>query len=966
MTSFLRILYFLIFFQLSGNLQSQEMQWAKSTRETKPWSRWWWHGSALTKEGITAEMEAYKKAGLGGLEITPIYGVYGTEKQFVNYLSPEWLDLLKYTFQEAERLDLGIDMATGTGWPFGGPWVSSSDACKNLEHKTFIVKGGERLKEKVIFIQQPFVRAVGNQIYQVQDTAKAAKEPLMQNKDEIKISQLVEPIANNKNLQLLALDQVKFEKALPLETLIAYSGKQVLDLTNKVTSDGTLNWVAPQGNWKLYAVFSGWHGKMVERAGPGGEGNVIDHFSAKALDNYLNYFDVAFKNHNLSSLRSFFNDSYEVDDARGSADWTPLLFEEFEKRRGYDLRQHLPALFGDESEDKNKRILCDYRETISELVLENFTARWRNWAHKHNALVRNQAHGSPANILDLYATVDIPEIEGVEPLRIKMATSAGNVTGKKLISSESATWLNEHFESNLSDIKTAVDRFMIHGVNHILYHGTAYSPPNEPWPGWLFYAAVHLNPRNSLWPHFSTLNKYIERSQSLLQQSRPDNDILLYYPIYDRFSTPGEEMIEHFDGVGVQFENTAFKRGAEKMLTAGYAFDYVSDKQLSKTKVEEEELVTEGGARYKTVVVPQVSFIPITTFQKLLTLAEEGATVIFFEGLPTTISGYSNVAEHQKAFDLLLKSIAHSAKDGAISVGKGRVVIDRDLEKILSDNRIRRETMVQQGIQFLRKKTVNGKTQYFLSNGEKAFKGWVQFHSKLEGALIQEAMNGTMGTGKTRRSKEGFLEVFLQLAPRESVFVTIQDKPLTGTLFRSQSPLGDPPVQLDQWKIEFTAGGPLLPPSSSTATLGSWTTYDNPVYKSFSGCATYTTSFKRPQVSSDIWLLDLGDVKESAEVRLNGKSLGVLLGPSFQTLIENTSLLPENELSISVCNLMANRISDLDRRHIFWKKFYNVNFPARKAENRKNGIFDASEWRPKPSGLLGPVTLQAMQSDTID
>ena len=215
------------------------------------------------------------------------------------------------------------------------------------------------------------------------------------------------------------------------------------------------------------------------------------------------------------------------------------------------LRENLPALFGRDSEEKNIRVLCDYRETISEMVLDNFTTQWKAWAHANNAIVRNQAHGSPANILDLYATVDIPEIEGVEPLRIKMASSAGNVTGKALISSESATWLNEHFESNLSDIKTAVDRFILHGVNHIFYHGTTYSPPEEAWPGWLFYAAVHLNPRNSLWPHFSALNKYVERSQSLLQRSKPDNDVLLYYPIYDRFSTRGPEMIEHFDGEGL-------------------------------------------------------------------------------------------------------------------------------------------------------------------------------------------------------------------------------------------------------------------------------------------------------------------------------------------------------------------------------------------------------------------------------
>src|SRR5690606_1570231 len=125
--------------------------------------------------------------------------------------------------------------------------------------------------------------------------------------------------------------------------------------------------------------------------------------------------------------------------------------------------------------------------TLSDLLLEKFTERWRDWAHRHNALVRNQAHGAPSNILDLYAAVDIPEIEGIEPLRIKMASSSGNVSGKRLVSAEAATWLNEHFESSLGDIRQALDNFMLHGVNHIVYHGTCYSPPGEAWPGRLFY-----------------------------------------------------------------------------------------------------------------------------------------------------------------------------------------------------------------------------------------------------------------------------------------------------------------------------------------------------------------------------------------------------------------------------------------------------------------------------------------------
>ncbi len=648
---------------------SEKPGWPEEHVETRPWSRWWWHGNAVTEAGITAELEAYKRAGIGGLELTPIYGIYGYEDQFVEFLSPRWMELFTHTLREADRLDLGIDMATGTGWPFGGPWIKEADACKNMNYKQYTVQGGQRLKEKVEYIQESFVRAVGNSLYAAlqnrQDSVKPRVYPpglrLGSDPRHITADSLVEPIAANKGLQALALDQVKFRKRLALKALMAYGdGNSMIDLTRQVDSLGNLDWTAPAGTWTLYAVFEGWHGKMVERAGPGGEGNVIDHFSVNALNHYLAPFDSAFANYDITGLRAFFNDSYEVDDARGAADWTPALFDEFRKRRGYDLKEHLPALFGKDTDNNNARVLCDYRETISDLVLANFTKPWRLWAYGKSAMVRNQAHGAPANILDLYGEVDIPEIEGEDALRIRMASAAGNVTGKRLISSESATWLDEHFESNVGHIKEAVDQFFLNGVNHVFYHGTCYSPPGEPWPGRLFYAAVHVNPRNSEWDHFPALNTYITRTQAFLQQSTPDQDVLLYFPIYDRFSTPGKEMIEHFDGVDYrhQFDSTAFRDAAGRMLEHGFAFDYISDKQIARLMAADHELRTSGNSVYQVLVLPRARYMPIATLRKAVQLAAQGATVIAYGGMPENTAGFANQAANQQAFDSLRAGLA--------------------------------------------------------------------------------------------------------------------------------------------------------------------------------------------------------------------------------------------------------------------------------------------------------------------
>jgi hypothetical protein len=946
------ILVFVLFVACREQPASEKDQvWPVISSETKPWTRWWWHGNAVTHEGITANLESLKAAGIGGVEITPIYGVYGYEDTFINYLSPEWIERLLYTLKEADRLGLGVDMATGTGWPFGGPWVTDADACRNFRYKIYPVKGGRSLTDRIVFIQEPYLRAVGNHLPRT-PVSGIESSPLIDT-EQLSITDIIQPISANKDLQALAIDQVQFERKLPLKIAMAYGNHGAcIDLTDKVDADGKLNWTAPSGEWKVYAVFEGWHGKMVERAGPGGEGNVIDHFSAMALKNYLNRFDSALKDHDIHSLRAFFNDSYEVDDARGAADWTPALFEEFKKRRGYDLRLHLPALTGNDLPEKNERVLCDYRETISELLLENFTRQWKEWAHQKSALVRNQAHGSPANILDLYSVVDIPEIEGIEPLRIRMASSAANVSDKKLVSAEAATWLNEHFESNWSDVKIALDRFMLHGINHLVYHGNAYSPVNEPWPGWLFYAAVHFNSRNPLWDDFNALNTYTARCQAFLQNSSPDNDILLYYPAYDPFSTPGNELIQHFDGIGKQFSGTSFARCAETMMKKGYAFDYVSDKQLQETRYEKNRVISAAGTAYNTIVIPHCQYIPLETLEKVHALSQQGVSVIFFEGLPETFSGFNDLEGKKKKYRALIKGLKNPDT---------KIITGDSISQLLSMTGARRESLTDEGIGYIRKKDAKGRTLYFINNlNDGPFEGWLPVNVSTKNIDIFEPMTGVAGKGKVNRTEKDKASVYVQLTAHQSLILRTDPEDDEKQAFPFYSAAAKSRPLAGPWKIVFQSGGPSLPPTLQIDSLISWTNFGE-VYQAFSGSASYETTFGNPNFTTTHWKLTLGAVKESARVYLNGEFSGTLIGPDYSLTFESSLLKEQNELKIVVSNLMANRIADMDRKGIFWKKFYNVNFPSRKAENRKDGLFDASSWLPKPSGLIGPVQITPLK-----
>ena len=405
-----------------------ELEWPEITKECRPWTYWWWLGSAVNEKELTRHLEAYRKAGMGGMHIVPIYGASGYEDEYIDYLTPQWMRMLEHTVREAARLDLGVDMTAGTGWPYGGPWVGPVDAAAKVTFAKHVLKEGETLTQPLRDEEQPDAK---------------------------------------------------------LQALMAYSTEgRVLDLTAKVDTGGVLDWTAPAGEWAVYAVFQGWTKQQVKRAAPGAEGNVLDFFSSSKLSHYLEEFDRAFEGYDGPPVNAFYNDSFEVY----RANWTDRLFEEFETRRGYDLRHELPALLGERDPVRIARVRGDYRETVFDLLYEEFTLPWVKWCHQKGSLSRSQSHGSPGNLIDLYGATDIPETEGfgqggAEVLVSKVASSAAHLHGRPRTSAESCTWLDEHFQVSLAQVKPAIDEFFLAGINQVYYHGMPYSPEDAPFLG---------------------------------------------------------------------------------------------------------------------------------------------------------------------------------------------------------------------------------------------------------------------------------------------------------------------------------------------------------------------------------------------------------------------------------------------------------------------------------------------------
>ena len=797
--------------------------WPLPQNEARAGTRWWWLGSAVDKENLEWNLSEYARAGIGAVEITPLYGVKGNDKNNISFLSPEWMQALKTVQDIAKPLGIEVDMNCGTGWPFGGPHISLDQAACKAIFKDTVINGV-----------------------------------------------------------------------------------------------------------KTYNVEIGRTKQKVKRAAPGGEGWVVDHFDRDAVSHYLNRFEQAFAKSGVPYPHTFFNDSYEVY----KANWTPTLFEEFQKRRGYDLRTKLPELLGEV--DDGNQVLCDYRETLSDMLLENFTQQWVSWSHKHGVKVRNQAHGSPANLLDLYAAVDIPEIEGfglsefgIKGLRkdpgmtkknfsdvsmLKYASSAAHVTGKPFTSSETFTWLTEHFRTSLSQMKPDLDLMFTCGVNHVYFHGSCYTPKNDVWPGWKFYASVDMSPTNSIWRDAPYLMKYIERCQSFLQLGQPDNDFLVYLPVRDMWHQRGprnddakweskdrrggEDLLMQFDIHTMDEKAPQFIKSILAIDSLGYDCDYISDRQLAKVRIENGMLVTEGGTRYRALIIPSNTTID-SRLQKLL----------------APLSDYVIKGESSEAM----------AKFGKAEPMKTEL-----------------------GLRAIRRKTADGWHYFIVNLTPKDIKGDVELAVPFKGATWFNPMNGDIKTASVIGGK-----LYIDLKSGESRILQTSSEAAAEKIIEPSD--GEEIEIKGPWMLSFTEESPRVEGTFRLDTLQTWEGLSDAAAITM-GTGVYTTTFKlSAKQAKKRWSINLGDVRESARVYLNGEFLGCAWAVPYILDCGNALKKGKNELRIEVTNLPANRIADLDRKGVEWRKFNEINVVD---INYKKTTY--AHWSPMPSGLNSKVILQTI------
>ena len=880
------ILFSFSFLLCFYSCSTEKTEWPKSSQETKPWTRWWWPGNAVDEKNIERELEEMANAGIGGVEITSMTGVGGEEHRFIEFLSDEHLNLLKFTIDKAHKLGLGVDLPPGAGWSCGGPFVPEEKGLLNLKINSFKVKAGEtrQLPDKL-----------------------------------------------NNTVAVSYLDEEGVMTVLqPGEKFI------------------------PPHNGTIYAAQYVNTGRTVDIPSGGGDGLVIDTYDKEITKWYLNEFwnRLGFPE---GLIRAFFHDSFEYN-----SNFTLHFMEEFKKRRGYDLTKYLHVLAGDcNDEEEIVRVRSDYRETTSDLVLGSFIQPMKEWANSHKSLLRNQATGSPGNILDIYAASDIPETEiyGLRdkafqpgPVAVftnKFASSAAHIAGKKLVSSESFTWLNEHWNESTSDMMLATNRLLLAGVNHMVFHGTCYSPEDAKWPGWAFYATTQMNSRNPQWREFKTLFKYIERSQSILQNATPQNDVLVYWPFYD--VAVKEYDINHYTNIdygdaGPWFKGFSVAPLSEKLMNAGYTFDYISDKQLLDCITSDNQIVTSGGAAYKTIVIPKTKYIPVETMQQLQKLLADGIKIYFDESLPESVPGMFELSIRERKLEEIKNSI--STENWVGDVIELLAKSDVECEKSLSEK----------GFHFLTMKMNNEKWYMVFNAGTELIDEWVELNYPAKSYVFLNPMDGNISKAKKKGNS-----IRIQLEPERAIFIKCSTKNVDTPQFAYVNQQTETDEITGNWKIQFTEGGPVFPNDVITDKLDSWTSFVDAETKRFAGTAQYTIEFnwKKKDNSAE---LNLGIVKDCARVTLNGKEFESMLGPTYKVRVDNLKQ-GKNLLIVEVTNVGANRIRDLEIRKVDWRQGHvtkssknTILFYRNYATH--NRMVDPSEWEIREAGLLGPVTIK--------
>ncbi len=738
----------------------------------------------------------------------------------------------------------------------------------------------------------------------------------------------------------------------------AISTQDIIDLSSKMRNDGSLDWSVPKGYWAILRMGYSLTGEKNHPATPEATGLEVDKLSRKDVDSYVHtYVDMissALGPYFGKSFRYFLMDSWEA----GEENWTEDMMNEFRQRRGYDMTPYLPVLTGRivGSADTSDRFLWDFRRTIADLLADNHYRAATEYFNKHGVGLYAEAMGPdlPTNGdgLKNKGQVNIPMGEFWTPLPgqndtrdhdtdVQEAASAAHIYGKPIVATESFTsmpfipgWGQSPFY-----LKRLADRHLAMGVNRIVFHTSDHQPfvDNAHKPGitlWMF--GQHYT-RNITWAEQAVAwNTYLARSSYLLQQGKFAADLAYFY------------------GEGAP-ATVPYWKDVKPALPAGYGYDYINtDVLLNRMSVADDRLVLPDGMSYRALIFPDdANRLTLPLVRKLRDLVSAGAILI----APRPIASPS-LANYPSG-DREIRDIANDVWGGIDgqsitehAYGKGKVYWGRSVQEILDVEKVAPDfeynrPHIDTELVWIHRHLADSDIYFVASQKDRPEDVETRFRITGKEAELWHPDTGVIEPA-AYSFENGRTTVPLHLDPDDSVFVVFRHA--TNTPSRTlPHPVYTPLSTVEgPWQVTFPPNWG-APPRITLDKLSSWTTNSNDGVKYFSGTATYSKQLDAPAnwfSGGAKIILDLGSVKDIAELTVNGKPLNAILWkPPYQADI--TSLLKPgaNRIEIQVTNLWPNRIIGDQQpntpKTYTWTDYhpYNKNSPLLE------------------SGLLGPVTI---------
>ncbi len=880
------------------------------------WVYWWWLNGNLDEHCITRDLEQMKQKGVGGLLMfdSRRYGVelLPPPPPLTDFMSDRWRGLLKFAMQEASRLGLEMSMNLSThGGTLRSPWATGAEAPKKLVWTSAEIQGPGRVTSQLRRPEKKYfwdvallaVRRAGS------ETASAAPS--------VDLSSQWHDASEEEPRGAPALE--------------------VLDLSSSASADGRLTWDAGEGHWTLlrFACVTIDDREMD-----------VDILSSQAVENHFERMgrkileDAGALAGN--TLTHFYNVSWEG----ASPTWTPGFEKEFEKYCGYNLHPYLPVLAGIpvQSLEVSARFLEDYSRALSSVFLNNCYGKLNELCHRAGLKWHSESGGpwdrrkllfARADQLAFWGRNDTPQGEFWYPnprqTNCRRTAMAAHIYERPVAAAEAFTHMVHHWSAYPAVLKPRGDAAFIDGINHLIWHTFSASPEPFGKPGIVYFAGTHLNPNVTWWEQAGAFLEYLGRCQFLLRQGRFVADVCVYTSDRNYADWGRDE---------------SWSPRASLTLPKGYTYDLLNTEVLvGRLSVRSAALALPGGMQYRLLVVdPEEEAIPVAPLRKIIELARAGATVVLGRRRPTRSVGLAESAASDAEVRRLAGELWGDGGEASFRrpLGKGKVIGGVSLERVLQEEGIAPDFAGPWEYNHRR----DGDTDIYFVVGQG--RAECTFRVSRKEPELWDPVTGTVRDAVCyRRTADGRTTVPLELPENGSVFVVFRRPALGRHVISVSAPPGDLEVagrtqagiRVRVWKtgryvletstkqrLEIEAHVPdaiALPGPWAVAFAPGWGAPDSAIFERllpwnehpdegiryFSGSAVYRKTFELDEVRAGRRvLLRLGQVRNIARVRLNGKALGVVWTAPWAADLSGAVRTGRNELEVEVTNLWVNRL----------------------------------------------------------